>query len=77
MRPTCGESSYSLTGLSRVETVAASEQRANPALQHAVPLSFHLAACVSITHTWDKHDNYSVSCFNKDLIRETNAETRT
>lgn len=54
---TCGDSSKSLARLPWVETATASKQRANPAVQHAVPFSFHLAARVSITHTWEQHDN--------------------
>lgn len=54
---TCGDSCQSFPRLPRVEAATASKQRANSAVQHAISFSFHLTARVSITHTWDKHDN--------------------
>lgn len=66
---TCGDSSEALAGLPRVEAATASEQRANPAVHHAIPLSFHLTARVSITHTWDEQDNYSVSQLGMAIVK--------
>lgn len=56
--PTCMEPSQSLVGLSRVEAATTSKQRSHPAVRYAIPLSFHLTACVSITHTWNTHNTY-------------------
>ena len=48
---TIGDSCQSLAGVPRIEAAASCKQRAHPAVEHAVALCLHLAACVPITHT--------------------------
>lgn len=52
--PTCWQASKSFSRFPGMETAVSREQRANPAVQHATTLGFHLAACVSVANTWDE-----------------------